>query len=118
MIDLHLHLDGSLSKEDIEYLAKLDGITLPSDYEKHLSVTNDCKDLSEYLECFVTPLLVLQTKKAITYAVSSLIKRLASQGLIYAEIRFAPQLHLNKGLSQDEVIAEAVAGLKKAPIKA
>ena len=122
MIDLHLHLDGSLSPKTIIDLAKKDNVKLPTynanELKKYLSVPKNCKSLNDYLKCFDLPLSVLQTKKSITQAVYSLQKELKKQGLIYAEIRFAPQLHTKKGLSQEEVVKAAIKGLKKSSFKA
>ena len=118
MIDLHLHLDGSLSPEDVLYLADTAGIPLPAKtadtLRPLLQVEPDCRNLGEYLEKFHLPLQVLQTEKTIALSVYLLLKRLSSQGLCYAEIRFAPQLHQDCGLRQLQVVAAAVAGLNKA----
>jgi len=115
MIDLHLHLDGSLSPDDILLLAKTAGVTLPcTDPEALrplLEVSPDCRNLGEYLEKFDLPLQVLQTEKSIAMAVYLLLKRLCAQNLCYAEIRFAPQLHTAGGLSQKQVVRAAVSGL-------
>lgn len=112
MINLHLHLDGSLNKEDIEYLAKIGNVSLPEGYEKTLSVDNSCPDLLTYLKCFEVPLLVLQTEELITLAVKRLISNLVKQDYIYAEIRFAPQLHTKQGLNQEQVVKAAIKGLR------
>ena len=118
MIDLHVHLDGSLTPEEVLLLAKESNVTLPTtDLEQLrnlLTVEEDCKSLSEYLERFDLPLLVLQTAAAVEKSVCLMLKRLHSQGLVYAEVRFAPQLHRAKGLSQEEVVAAAVKGLNQA----
>ena len=114
MIDLHLHSDGSLSIEDCQYLAKLEGVDLGKDFPSNLYVPADCPSLEEYLTKFELPLKLLQSKKAIEYAAHSLTNRLAKMGYIYAEIRFAPLLHLEKGLTQIEVAKAALAGLEKA----
>lgn len=117
MIDLHLHLDGSLDAGEIFELAALSGVALPADDKEGLSpllsVSADCRSLAEYLEKFELPLRVLQTAETIEKAVYSLIKRLSAQGLFYAEIRFAPQLHLRRGLTQGAITAAAVRGLEK-----
>lgn len=117
MIDLHLHLDGSLCADEIIHLAQLSSVTLPTNdpsrLEAMLSVGKDCTSLAEYLQKFTLPLSVLQTAQAIEKSVHLLIGRLASQGLCYAEIRFAPQLHTKRGLSQSGAAAAAVSGLKK-----
>ena len=121
MIDLHLHLDGSLSAEEILDLAARSGITLPraeaASLLPLLQVEPDCRDLSEYLQKFDLPLQVLQTEETLSLSVSCLVKRLESQGLCYAEIRFAPQLHLARGLTQQQVVAAAVDGLRKGTAK-
>ncbi len=114
MIDLHLHLDGSLSKQDFIHLATIQNIKLPFDYEKLMSVDNDCKSLEQYLTCFDLPLSLLQTKEAISYAFYSLVNRLYKKGYIYVEIRFAPSLHTNKGLNQFEVVTASLEGLEEA----
>lgn len=116
MIDLHLHLDGSLTPEDVLLLAECSGVSLPVNnadaLRPLLQVEPDCRDLGEYLEKFDLPLQVLQTEETIALSVRLLLKRLAAQGLCYAEIRFAPQLHLAKGLTQKQVASAAVRGLQ------
>ena len=115
IIDLHLHLDGSMSLECARSLAKKQGIALPDDKEllSRLRVSDDCRDLNEYLERFDLPLSLLQTAEAISESVERLCNEFQSQGLIYAEIRFAPQLHLQKGLTQEEVVLAAIEGLNR-----
>ncbi|MGL4789980.1 MAG: adenosine deaminase, partial [Anaerotignaceae bacterium] len=126
LIDLHIHLDGSLSPNSVIEMAKNDNISLPTYNEEELktllSAPLNCTDLNQYLQCFYIPTQVLQTKDNISFAVKSLIERLNEEGLVYAEIRFAPQKHLEKGLTQEEVIQSAINGmntaLNKYPIKA
>ena len=122
MIDLHLHLDGSLTPEEVLQLADCSGVTLPcrdtESLRRLLTVEPDCRDLGEYLEKFELPLQVLQTEEALTLSVCSLTKRLAKQGLCYAEIRFAPQLHQRRGLTQQQVVAAAAAGLEQCEMPA
>ena len=119
LVDLHLHLDGSLTPEDVLQMAQMGGNVddLPSidldELRKALVCPDDNKDLTDYLKCFDLPLKVMQTRATIAYSVKSLVKRLDKQGLIYAEIRFAPQLHTQKGLTQDEVVQAALEGLQQ-----
>ncbi len=114
MIELHCHLDGSLSKEDISYLCLLNHKEDIDLDRIKLSADKDVKSLNDYLLCFDFPISVLQTAESITYATYSLYKRLASQGILYAEVRFAPQQHTKNGLSQEQVILAAISGLEMA----
>ena len=112
MIDLHLHLDGSLAIEDFIFLAKRQHFDLGKDFPSNVYVNKDCRSLEEYLERFDLPLRLLQDAYSIKYVTKSLVNRLAKAGYIYSEIRFAPQLHTNKGLSQEEAVKAAISGLK------
>ena len=121
LIDLHLHLDGSLSVKSVKELAALQNIEIPENEEellKLLRINDDCKDLTEYLEKFAFPGMLLQTKEAVALSVYNLQEELKEQGLIHAEIRFAPQLHTHKGLSQREVIEAAIEGLDRSDFSA
>ena len=112
-IDLHLHFDGSLSVSNVRALAALEGIDLPeSDAElcSLLTVAPDCKDLGEYLTKFSFPLSLLQSAGAIELGMRTLCDELVTQNCIYAEIRFAPQLHTERGLKQSEVVEAAIKG--------
>lgn len=116
LIDLHIHLDGSLSLASARALADMQGIALPEDDEtllRMLRVSDNCQSLNEYLEKFALPLTLLQTSEAISEAVLRLCRELAEQGLAYAEIRFAPQLHCERGLMQDAVVEAAIRGMEK-----
>lgn len=115
MIDLHIHLDGSLSARTVIELANMQKIKLPF-YEQtallpFLKAPEDCKNLDTYLKCFQIPLSVLQSNESIEYAVCSLCTRLKRQGLLYAEIRFAPQLHTKNGCTQKEIVKAALRGV-------
>ena len=121
LIDLHLHLDGSLSVKSVKELAALQNIEIPENEEellKLLRINDDCKDLTEYLEKFAFPGMLLQTREAVALSVYNLQEELKEQGLIHAEIRFAPQLHTHKGLSQREVIEAAIEGLDRSDFSA
>lgn len=117
LIDLHLHLDGSLSPEWMLEWAEKQQIALPTQDPKNLlsfvSVPQDCADLNQYLNCFAIPVSLLQREEAITSAVMDLLSRLDQLGMVYVEIRFAPQLHTQQGLTQAQVIEAALAGLHK-----
>ena len=118
-IDLHLHFDGSLSISNARELAALEGVALPEDDNElkvALTVSPDCKDLGEYLTKFAFPLSLLQSEAAIEQGMYTLCRELDAEGCIYAEIRFAPQLHLDKGLDQKKVVEAAIRGFKRSAI--
>ncbi len=118
MIDLHLHLDGSLSPKLVLELAEKQGIDLPRQddqtLEGLLSAPTDCQSLNEYLDCFTLPLRVLQSAEALERSAYELAVRLALQGLLYAEIRFAPQLHTEKGMTQAQAVEAVRRGIAAA----
>lgn len=114
-IDLHLHLDGSLTPGYVIRQAKKQGIELPvweeSELVKYMTAPADCKDLNEYLEKFDLPGSVMQTEDALTDAAQDVCTQMKEQGLKYVEIRFAPQLHTKKGLTQRQVVEAVLRGL-------
>ena len=86
--------------------------------EKLLSVPDDCESLNDFLQCFELPLTLLQTPEGLTEAVRLVSDNIQSQGVIYAEIRWAPQLHTDNGMTQQDAIKAALEGLKKTNLKA
>lgn len=117
LIDLHMHLDGSLPAETAAALAKAQGIPLPADpmaLAAALTVPAQCRDLNEYLRCFNLPLELMQTREALSLSAESLLRLLEGEGLLYAEFRFAPQLHTAKGLTQDQAVEAVLEGLRRA----
>ena len=116
IVDLHLHLDGSLSAKAIIEVARKEGITLPTfdeeELNKYLMVPHNCGSLNEYLKRFSLPNLVLQSKQGLEICTLDLLKRLKNDGLKYVEIRMAPQLSTDKGLTQEEVVETLVKTIK------
>ena len=115
IVELHLHLDGSLRPETVWELAKEQGVELPAksaeEVKYMMEVPEDCKTLEEYLERFDLPLLVLQKADAIERVTFELVEDLAKEGVEYAELRFAPQFSIKDGLTQDEVVPQIRVGL-------
>lgn len=112
--DLHLHLDGSLSVEVVKKLAMKTGYDFArQEIEKCLTISDNCESLVDYLKCFELPGKLLQTKEGLELASEDLARRLSDQGVIYGEIRFAPQLHLRKGLTIEQAIEAVRKGLQK-----
>lgn len=115
-IDLHCHLDGSLSRACVQKLAGRAVLA------EELQVSDDCEDLKTYLEKFELPVSLLQTEASLKKAVYDVIQNAAAEQVCYMEIRFAPMLSVQNGLSCEQVIAAALAGLEEAqkvyPVKA
>lgn len=119
-IDLHAHLDGCITTEIARKLAALQQITLPAATDEELlsllSVPDTCENLNDFLKCFDLPLSLLQTEEALEEAVYLILSEMKEDGVIYAELRFAPQLHTQKEMTQETAIHAALRGLKRAPI--
>ena len=112
--DLHLHLDGSLSIDVVRLLAAQIGYDFEGqDIKDSVSVGENCESLVDYLKCFDLPGQLLQTEEALTLASEDLTRNLAAQGLIYSEIRFAPQLHMRKGLSKERILEAVIKGMNR-----
>lgn len=121
MIDLHLHLDGSLPYSTLRKLSELSGVKLPEnnvELKKLVAVPENCTDLTEYLKCFELPVSLLQTCDAVYCAVLDLCLYLKQSGMIYSEIRFAPQKHTSMGCSQKDIVEAAIKGINKSGFNA
>lgn len=117
MLDLHLHLDGSLPLSLVQSLIAEQHLDLPTDPQQlapMLTVPATCRSLNDYLACFSLPTRLLQSAEALTRAAQSLAQELAEEGHWYAEIRFAPQLHTQQGLTQAQAVDAVLAGLQAA----
>ncbi|WP_040516396.1 adenosine deaminase [Gracilimonas tropica] len=100
-IELHLHLDCSLSYEVVK---KLRPGTTREEYERDFIAPENCASLEEYLKCAQEPISIMQTKEQLEAVTLDLFEQLKTDNVIYAEIRFAPLQHLNEGLSAEEVV--------------
>lgn len=107
-IELHLHLDGSIS---LKLASKLSRLSIEEVKQKMIA-KDKCENLSEYLTKFNFPISLMQTKENLTLIAKDLIDRLATQNVIYAEIRFAPMFHTKEGLTYEEVVESVLEGLK------
>lgn len=112
-VELHVHLDGSVRPNTVSDILNLD----KNKIEKEMKVDNSCKDLNEYLTKFDLPLKILQTKENLIRVSEELAIDLKNDGVIYAEVRFAPILHTNNGLSCEEVIESVIEGISRVDIK-
>lgn len=116
-IDLHVHLDGSLRPQTVLDLAESHGVLLPTT-DKHallsyMQVNEDCSSLQDYLSKFHFTTRFLQTAVALERVAFEIVEKANRHHCKYIEIRFAPQLHRERGLYTEEVIHYVLAGLKR-----
>lgn len=115
---LHDHLDGGLRPQTIIELAAEIGHELPA-VDGALDATSlgtwfreacDSGSLERYLETFDHTVAVMQTAAALTRVARECVEDLAADGVVYAEVRYAPEQHVSEGLTLDEVVAAVQAG--------
>ncbi|MEO8616993.1 MAG: adenosine deaminase [Luteolibacter sp.] len=115
---LHEHLDGGLRPSTVIDLAAELGYnglptTDPTDLANWFHRGAQKGNLPEYLEGFVHTTSVMQTPEALERVAFEFIEDMYNDGVVYAEIRFAPMFHTGRGLTQDEVVAAVVQGLER-----
>ena len=106
-VELHCHLDGSLSREFIE--RRLNRKVSQSE----LSVSDDCRSLNEYLEKFDLPGKCIMDEEGLSEAGYDVLKSMKQENVCYAEIRFAPLLSETEDMNCAKVIEALLAGLEK-----
>ena len=115
---LHDHLDGGLRVATVIELADEAGYTdLPSTDEDELTEwfhQNESGSLEMYLDSFRHTFGVMQTQDAIRRVAYEAGVDLAADGVVYAEIRFGPSLHIFNGLSREDAIEAFLDGLSAA----
>jgi len=101
-IELHLHLDCSLSFQAVSRLAP--GVTR-EEFDRDYVAPARCTNLADFLSRAPKGFQLMQTEDALRLVTEDLFQQLAEDGAIYAEIRFAPLLHTERGLSPERVVA-------------
>lgn len=114
---LHDHLDGGLRPATIVELADHCGYDrLPADDADTLAEwfasAAGSGSLERYLETFAHTVAVMQTPEGLARVARECVLDLAADGVVYAEIRFAPEQHLERGLSLDEVVHHTLVGFE------
>lgn len=114
-VSLHDHLDGGLRPQTIVELAADIGLELPAADGESLGAwfteKSDSGSLVEYLKTFDVTTAVMQTREGLERVAREFVLDLAADGVIWGEIRWAPEQHLTRGLSLDEVVEAVQAGL-------
>jgi adenosine deaminase len=100
-VELHLHLDCSLSYNVVSRL--LPGIS-PQEFRSKFVVEGKCSSLAEYLTRAPYLVALMQSREALQLSVEDVFEQLAADNMLYAELRFAPLLHLEQGLRPEEVV--------------
>lgn len=114
-IDLHLHIDGSARPETVYELARKYNI----EPECHRTLEEIRQSMmipdGQYDPDFLTfepPIRIMQYEEGLYRITKELVERLDEEGLVYAELRFAPQYHTQQGLSQKQVVEAVLSGLQ------
>lgn len=119
---LHDHLDGGLRPATVVELAEEIGHTLPtrdiSQLGEWFRESADSGSLERYLETFSHTVAVMQTVDSLRRVARECAEDLADDGVVYAEVRFAPELHTENGLSLDEVVEAVLAGFSEGMARA
>ncbi|MFD9812896.1 adenosine deaminase [Streptomyces sp. NPDC059080] len=115
---LHDHLDGGLRPGTIVDLARDRGYAgLPETDPEKLGIwfreAADSGSLERYLETFAHTCAVMQTREALTRVAAECAEDLAADGVVYAEVRYAPEQHLEGGLTLEEVVEAVNDGFRE-----
>jgi adenosine deaminase len=116
-ISLHDHLDGGLRPQTMVELAEKVGHTLPTNDATKLREwffeSADSGSLERYLETFDHTTAVMQTREGLTRVAKEFVLDLHDDGVIYGEVRWAPEQHLRSGLTLDETVEAVQDGLEQ-----
>ena len=116
-ISLHDHLDGGLRPQTMIDLAEKIGHKLPATDATELGnwffESADSGSLERYLETFDHTTAVMQTAEGLSRVAKEFVLDLHDDGVIYGEVRWAPEQHLSKGLTLDETVEAVQDGLEQ-----
>ena len=110
-VELHLHLDCSLS---YEVVSQIDPSITLEEYRANFIAPPKCVDLADFLSRAPSSFPLMQTEEHLRLVTLDLFEQLRRDNLLYAEIRFAPLLHIEKGLSARQVVAAVEAASAQA----
>lgn len=114
---LHDHLDGGLRPTTVIELADAAGHELPTtdpaELQAYFVRGAEARDIIRYLETFQHTVGVMQTEDALARVAQECVQDLAADGVVYAEVRFAPELHQQRGLALPAVVEAVLDGLRR-----
>ncbi|MFG2515925.1 adenosine deaminase [Streptomyces sp. NPDC048584] len=112
---LHDHLDGGLRPATVVELAEAVGHTLPTTDPDELAAwyveAANSGDLVRYIATFEHTLAVMQTREGLLRTAEEYVLDLAADGVVYGEVRYAPELNTRGGLTMREVVETVQEGL-------
>lgn len=111
-VELHCHLDGSVSMKLLEQLAAEQGMDLAR--LATVAAPAECEDLMDYLQGFDVILELLQTEDSLRRAAFDVAEQAAQENVCYLELRFAPLLHQHRDLSLRQIIRAVTQGILEA----
>ena len=100
-VELHLHLDCSLSFDVVNRINPLIEI---DEYRSSFQAKPNSSSLNDYINCADRAIELMQTRENLELVVEDLFKQLKKENVIYAEIRFAPLLHCSQNLNENKVV--------------
>ncbi|SDH50483.1 adenosine deaminase [Microbacterium pygmaeum] len=116
-VSLHDHLDGGVRPQTIIELGDAIGLEVPAAEAGELAdwfaERSDSGSLVEYLKTFDLTTAVMQTAEGLTRVAREFVEDLAADGVIYGEVRWAPEQHLGTGLSLEEVVEAVQSGIEE-----
>ncbi|KWX02464.1 adenosine deaminase [Carbonactinospora thermoautotrophica] len=115
---LHDHLDGGLRPATVIELAREVGYDKlptrdPDALGEWFVAAADSGSLERYLETFRHTVGVMQTREALARVAAECAEDLAADGVVYAEVRFAPELHTERGLTLEQVVEAVLEGFRE-----
>jgi len=116
-VSLHDHLDGGLRPQTIVELGAEIGLDLPTtdagELGEWFAQKSDSGSLVEYLKTFDVTTAVMQTREGLARVAREFVQDLGSDGVVYGEIRWAPEQHVSKGLTLDETVEAVQEGIEQ-----
>jgi adenosine deaminase len=103
-LELHCHLDACVRLGTAAAIGRELGMRLPEPLSSALIAPEECRDLFDYIRRIDLALELMQRAQDLRRIARELVEDMAAESVIYAEVRFAPQLHTRRGLSMEEAV--------------